>query len=83
MTRMILMVHPDDPDGAIIIPLQIVGVASAFTVRTPIQEEFDDENIPHLVMTGESPDWEPYKMDWAKQETALTNCRGHIQKVKH
>ena len=30
-------------------------------------------------MTGETPDWEPYKKDWAQQEVAMTNCRGHIQ----
>ncbi len=75
----ILVTDPDDPDGTICIPLHIVGVASAFNVRTPSREEFDDENIPHLEMTGESPDWEPYKSGWAEQEAAMTDFRGHIQ----
>ena len=63
----ILVNDPYDPGHTIIIPLHIVGVASAFTARTPSQEEFTNEDIPQIVMTGGSPDWKPYMRDWSNQ----------------
>ena len=78
-SHVILVNDPDDPGNTIIILIHILGVANAFTVRTPSEEEFDNKDIPHLIMTGKSLDWEPYEKDWAEQEAAMTNCRGHIQ----
>ena len=48
-----------NPDKLLVIPLHIVGVASAFLVRTPSLVEFNDEDIPRAVRTSESSDWEP------------------------
>ena len=47
---------PDTPDEKLIIPLQLQGVTSVFPVRTPSWAEFDDEDIPRIVMTTDTPE---------------------------
>ena len=65
-------------DKKLIIPLQLQGVSSVFPIRTPSHAEFDDEDIPRIVMTAEAPEWDPKTSDWSKQEASMTDFRGHI-----
>lgn len=69
---------PYTPEDKLIIPLQLQGVSSVFPVRTPSRAEFDDDDIPRIVMTAEAPEWDPQTSDWAKQEASMTDFRGHI-----
>ncbi len=39
--------------------LILKGVTSCFCVRRPTTIEFEDEDIPKLDMTYESPEWDP------------------------
>jgi hypothetical protein len=65
-------------DNKLIIPLQLQGVTSVFPVRTPSRAEFDDDDIPRIVMTSDGPEWDPQTSDWSKQEASMTDFRGHI-----
>lgn len=67
-----------DTDSPLIIPLALTGVTSTFAVRTPSLAEYNDENNSHVVMTSESPPWEPHDPEWALQEAAMTDLRGHV-----
>ena len=68
-----------DPENTTIILLELCGVTSRFSVRTLILQEFEDGNNPHIIMTGESPEWDPHTLDWSQQEASMTDLRGHIQ----
>ena len=48
-------------------------------MRTPTLQEFEDDNNPWMIMTGESPEWDPHTLDWSQQEASMTDLRGHIQ----
>ena len=50
---------PYTPDEKLIIPLQLQGATSVFPVRTPSWAEFDDEDIPRIVMTMDAPERDP------------------------
>ena len=50
-----------------------------FAVRTPSLAKYNNENNTHVVMTSESPPWNPHDPDWASQEAAMTNLRGQVQ----
>ena len=59
----------DDSDLPYVIPLTLKGVASSFPTRKPTREEFDQ--LPHLVLTGDSPDYDPHDPTFEQQEDAL------------
>ena len=75
----IVVADPIDPEIEIIIPLELNGVTSRFSVRTPSLQEYEDEDNPRIIMTGEAPDWDPHNSDWSQQEASMTDLRGHIQ----
>ena len=60
------------------IPLQLEGVVSYFKYTLPTSAEFEDEDIPHLELTAESPALEPYDDDFTLQEESHLNFRGHL-----
>ncbi len=68
-----------DSENNLIIPLEPNGVTSRFLVRTPTLQEFEDNNNPLIIMTGESPEWDPHTSVWLQQKASMTNLRGHIQ----
>jgi hypothetical protein len=68
-----------DSENTLIIPLELNGVTSRFLVRTPTLQEFEDDNNPRIIMTGESPEWDPHTLVWSQQEASMTDLRGHIQ----
>ena len=68
-----------DPENTLVVPLELSGVTSRFSVRTPTLQEFEDDDNPWIIMTGESPEWDPHTSDWSQQEASMTNLRGHIQ----
>jgi hypothetical protein len=49
-----------DSENTLIIPLELNGVTSRFLVRTPTLQEFEDDDNPQIIMTGESPEWDPH-----------------------
>jgi hypothetical protein len=65
-------------DSLLVIPLALTGVASMFAVRTPSLEEYNNESNTHIVMNSKSLLWDPHNPDWASQEAAMTNLRGHF-----
>ena len=75
----IVVSDPVDPENDLVIPLELVGVTSVFSVRTPTRQEFEDDDNPRIVMTGEAPDWDPHNSDWSQQEASMTDLRGQIQ----
>ena len=77
-THAIEVDDPLDPSEPLIIPLQIKGVTSYFSVRKPTVDEYEDEDLPHITMTAEGPEWEPCSSDFAEQEAAMTDFRGQI-----
>ena len=50
-----------------------------FSVRTLTCQEFEDDDNPRIVMTGEAPDWDPHNSDWLQPEASMTDLRGKIQ----
>ena len=77
----IVVRDPIDLKNTTIIPLELSGVISRFSERTPTLLEFEDEDNPHIIMTGESLEWDTYNSDWLQQEASMTDLRGHIQVV--
>ena len=75
----IVVRDPMDPENTTIIPLELCGVTSRFSVRTPTLQEFEDGDNPHIIMKGESLEWDPHNLDWSQQEASMTNLREHIQ----
>ncbi|KAI2504042.1 hypothetical protein MHU86_10404 [Fragilaria crotonensis] len=65
-----LVVPMDDAEMPYIIPLSLKGVASSFPTRKPTLEEY--ESLPHLVLTGDLPDYDPHDPTFAAHEETLT-----------
>ena len=76
----IVVEDPVAPDNSLVIPLQLEGVTSVFTVRAPSQQEYERSDFV-FEMTGESPDWDPQDSDLAQQEAAMLDLRGQVQSV--
>ena len=71
----------DDPSGdqdPLIIPLQINGVTSYFPVRTPTTSEWEDDEIPRVDMTYESPKWDPSSSSFAQREDNMMDYKGEL-----
>jgi len=77
-THSIAVADPLDQDASLHIPLILKGVTSCFCVRRPTTIEFEDEDIPKLDMTYESPEWDPCNPDWATQEASMMDSRGRL-----
>jgi hypothetical protein len=77
-THSIEVADPLGQDATLHITLILRGVASCFCVRKPSTVEFEDEDIPKLNMTYESPKWDPSDPDWAAQEASMTDSRGRV-----
>jgi hypothetical protein len=77
-THSIEVTDPLDQDATLHIPLILKGVTSCFCVRRPTTVKFEDEDIPKLDMTSESPEWDPGDPDWAIQEASTMDLRGRV-----
>ena len=75
----IVVLDPVDPKNNLVIPLELVGVTSVFSLRIPIHQEFKDDDNPQTLMTQEAPDWDPHNSDWSQQKASMTDLRGHLQ----
>ena len=82
-THSIEVTDPLDQDATLHIPLILKGVTSCFCVRRPTTVEFEDEDIPKLDMTSESPEWDPSDPDWAIQEASTMDSRGRVHVLDH
>jgi hypothetical protein len=69
---------PMDSDTTLYIPLLLRGVTSCFGVQTSTTAKFEDEDIPKIDMTYESPEWDPSNPDFAMQEASTMDLRGQI-----
>ena len=76
----IVVEDPVAPDVSLVIPLQLEGVTSVFSVRVPSRLEYENSEFV-FEMTGESPDWDPQDLDLAQQEAAMSDLRGHVYDV--
>ena len=54
-THAIVAEDPLYSDEKLIIPLSLKAVTSYLPVRKPITEEYEDEYITHIILTGEEP----------------------------
>ena len=67
-THAIIVNVPLNPNQSPIIPLVLKGVTSYFPPRKPRSSKYEDESIPHIDKTSESPMWEPYDtILWSKK----------------
>jgi hypothetical protein len=66
---------------ALIIPLRLEGVISYFEFSQSTPKEYNNENIPHYVLTAEGPDWDPYDDSFARQEDGMLNYQGQAVAV--
>ena len=82
-THSIEVTDPLNQDATLHIPLILKGVTSCFCVRRPTTVEFEDEDIPKLDMTSESPEWDPSDPDWAIQEASTMDSRGRVHVLDH
>jgi hypothetical protein len=81
ITHSIEVTDPLDQDAMLHIPLILKGVTSCFCVRRPTTVKFEDEDIPKLDMTSESPEWDPNDPDWAIQEASTMDSRGRVHNL--
>ena len=82
-THSIEVAEPLDPDATLHIPLILRGVTSCFCVRKPSTVKFEDNVIPKLNMTFESPNWDPGDPDWATQEASTMDLRGRVHDLEN
>jgi hypothetical protein len=76
----IVVEDPVASDNKLVIPLELDGVTSVFTVRTPSRQEYEASEFV-FEMTAESPDWDPQDSSLAQQEAAMSDLRGHVHDV--
>jgi len=77
-THAIQLSDPDDPTHPLLIPLKVHGVTSYFTAMKPTPEEYEDQNITHIELTGDSPPWDPSDPDFARREDTMVDLEGKI-----
>ena len=58
------------------IPLSLYGSVSYFKSRKPTRREVENEF--NLVLTVDSPEWDPHSDSYARQEESMTDFRGHM-----
>ncbi|KAL7475689.1 hypothetical protein ACHAW6_001600 [Cyclotella cf. meneghiniana] len=73
----IMIANSMDDAHQFTIPIQLEGVVSYFEYTLPTSAVYQDEDIPHLELTTESPAWEPYNDDFALQEETH-DALGHL-----
>ena len=57
------------PSDDFVLPLALDGVISYFATRKPT--EYEVNTCPHIVLTYDSPEWDPYSDDYRLQEEAF------------
>ena len=77
-THAIVVGNPLNTDESLTIPLMIKGVTRYFPTRKPSMREYEDDNIKNIAMTSELPDWGPSEVDFAEQESGMTDFRGQV-----
>jgi hypothetical protein len=73
---------PMNPDVKLHIPLLLCGVTSCFNVRCPSAAEFENDDIPKVKMTYESPEWDLADPNWAEQEASMMDSRGRVHDLE-
>jgi hypothetical protein len=77
-------------DHNFIIPLHLNGIMSYFPTRRPTKDELEHpEKFPHVIMTYDSPIWDPYDTEFSRIEqkcqdqsdSTLTPSRRYIENV--
>ena len=66
---------PFDATCLFIIPLKLNGETSYFEVRTPTQEEYEDQNILKIELMMEAPPWDLSSPDFSHQELSMLDYR--------
>ena len=77
-THAIVAEDPSDSDEKLIITLSLKGVMSYFPVQKPSTEYYEYEYIPHIIIPGKEPVWEPSEDSFEFQEEAMTDLRGLV-----
>jgi hypothetical protein len=75
-----ITVKGDNMNDELVIPLDLRGAVSCFTMRKPTQEEFDTCNQYEL--TYESPVYDPSGSLYAEQEAAMMDSREQLKVAK-
>ena len=76
----IVVDDPLAPDDSLVVPLQLEGVISVFSIRVPSRHKYENSEFV-CEMTSESPDWDPQGSDLAEQEASMSDLRGHVNDV--
>jgi hypothetical protein len=71
----------EDLAHPLIIPLRLEEVVSYFEFSKPTPEEYNDEDIPHYILTAKGPDWDPYNDSSARREDGMLNYQGQAVAV--
>ncbi|KAI2505146.1 hypothetical protein MHU86_9334 [Fragilaria crotonensis] len=66
-----LVIPIEQSDTPYVIPLSIIGVASSFPTRKPTREEYDQ--LPHIILTSEAPDYDPHDPVMPNRKTLSSN----------
>jgi hypothetical protein len=72
-----ITVKGENMNDELIIPLDLRGVVSCFTIRKPTQEEF--YTCDQYELTYESPVYEPSGSSYVEQEAAMMDSRGQLK----
>ena len=64
-----------DATHPIIVPLKSNRVTSYFKVKTPTQEEYEDQNILKIRLTADVSSWYPSSAESSRQEQSMFNYR--------
>ena len=68
-----------DKEHDLRIPLQLDGIFSYFPTRSLTQDELEfAEDYPVVLLSPDSPSWDPYNESYAKNEASFTDHRGEM-----
>ena len=69
------------PDNHLRIPLQLHGIISYLSVRSPSQDELSSCPEPILELTPQRQQWDPHVDTFEQQETSMLNFRGELKEA--
>ena len=67
------------PTEDIRIPFQLEGIISYVPTRCPTEAEIEDKKGEYLLLTPNSPTWDPHTTIYKDQEYNMTDYNGHVK----
>ena len=75
-THAIGLPDPFNAAHPLIIPLQSSSVTSYFDVYSPSVAQYENEDIPKILLTAEEPPWDPSTNEYSESKINMSDHQG-------